>query len=195
MGNAEWYSRAALGGIMVPAAISLGAIGLIIAGLWDFRGGAGFNATWEIAYGTLWVFVAVFLSSVGDSITSAAASIAGPGAAPDAVAAATGAAANGILDAFGLYLLIWAAVTFGFTIGTWFIAKPAFLAFGLTAIAFVLLGFANISEPGSSTADNLTTYGGWLGIIASAIVLYLAFALILNDHLGRQVMPIFPYTG
>jgi succinate-acetate transporter protein len=98
-----------------------------------------------------------------------------------------------VLNGFGAYLFVFAAVTLMFTVGTWFIAKPAFIAFGLTAIAFVLLGFANTSTPGSDTASNMTNYGGYVGIVASIVVLYLAFALILNDHLGRQLLPIFPY--
>jgi succinate-acetate transporter protein len=189
--NAEVFDKNALG-IMTPIAV-VGAIGLIVAGLWDFRAGAGFSATWEILYGALWVFVALFVNNVGDIIAGAAGSTAQAAGAAQPTPAMVGAAAEGVLNAFGAYLFVFAAVTLMFTVGTWFIAKPAFVAFGLTAIAFILLGFANTSTPGSDTASNMTNYGGYVGIAASIVVLYLAFALILNDHLGRQLMPIFPY--
>lgn len=184
--NADAFSGPALPFIF-PVAAGLGSIGLIIAGLWDFRAGNAFAATWEIAYGALWVFVALFVNNIADIIGAAA----GPGATPEAAAAAGGA----ILEAFGAYLFIWAFVTLGFTVGTWFIAKTAFIAFGLTALAFILLGFAYTGDTASSGSQDLVKYAGWVGIIAAAVVLYLAFALILNDHLGRQVLPIFPYGG
>jgi uncharacterized protein len=172
MGNAEWFPLQALG-ITASAAISMGAIGLLIAGLWDFRGNNAFAATWEITYGAFWVFVGVFL---GTGIGARAAQAAGAS----------------IGKAFGAYLFVWAIITLGFTVGTWFIARPAFIAFGLTTVVFLLLGFSNISDPGN-TADTLRQAGGWVGIVVSIVVLYLAFALILNDHIGRQVLPIWPY--
>jgi succinate-acetate transporter protein len=174
MGNAEWYSVSALG-IAVPASLSLGALGLLIAGLWDFRGGNAFAATWEITYGCFWVFVGLFLG------------VFGPG-----VAAAAGPA--GASDAFGAYMFIWAVVTFGFTIGTYFVARPAFIAYALTTVVFLALGFSNVSAPGDMS-DNLRQLAGYAGILAALTVIYLSFALTLNDLLGRQVLPIWPYQG
>jgi succinate-acetate transporter protein len=174
MGNAEWYSLNALG-IVAPACFGLGAFGLIIGGLWDFRGGNMFAATWEITYGAFWVFVGLFLGIFGAQ-----------------VGAAAGAA--GAADAFGSYLFIWAIVTAGFTVGTYYVARPAFIAFALTTLVFLLLGIANISAP-SDMSDSLRQIAGYAGILASATVIYLAFALLLNDLLGRQILPIWPYTG
>jgi succinate-acetate transporter protein len=174
MGNAEWYNVAALG-IAAPASLSLGALGLLIAGLWDFRGGNGFAATWEITYGCFWLFVGLFLGFFGAGVGAAA----GP---------------EGAGDAFGSYLFIWALVTAGFTVGTYFVARPAVIAFGLTTVVFLLLAFSNISGP-SDGADTLRQLGGWVGIVTSVVVLYLAFALALNDLLGRQVLPFWPYQG
>jgi uncharacterized protein len=172
MGNAEWFNLAALA-IAAPASFALGAFGLIIAGLWDFRGGNMFAGTWEVTYGAFWIFVGLFLTTYGAVVAEAA-------------------GAAGAADAFGAYLLIWAVVTAGFTVGTYFVARPAFIAFSLTTLVFLLLGIANISAPGDMS-DNLRQIGGYVGILTSVVVIYLAFALLLNDLIGKQVLPIWPY--
>jgi hypothetical protein len=44
-------------------------------------------------------------------------------------------------------------------------------------------------------SDNLRRLAGYAGILAALTVIYLSFALTLNDLLGRQVLPIWPYQA
>jgi succinate-acetate transporter protein len=172
MANAEWFNFSALI-IVAPASIAFGAVALILAGIWDFRGGNGFAATWETAYGCFWLFLGLQLAIFG----------------PRVVAAAGAAGAN---DALGAYLLIWAVITAGFTAGTYFVARPAFVGFGLLAVIFVILGVSFMSAPGD-TADTLRQIGGWAGIVDALIAFYVAFAIMMNALLARAVVPLWAY--
>jgi succinate-acetate transporter protein len=46
-------------------------------------------------------------------------------------------------------------------VGAWHINLPAFLAFALLALAYVLLGIANLASPGG-LSDAFTRVGGWV---------------------------------
>lgn len=174
MANAEWFKLSALI-IVAPAALGFGAVALILAGMWEFRGGNAFNATWEVAYGCFWLFLGLQLTVF----------------APKVVLAAGATSAS---NAFGAYLLIWAVLTAGFTVGTWFVARPAFIAFALLTVVFLLLGIGNIVTS-VSTADDLRKIAGWIGIVDALVAFYLALGLMLNSLIGRAVLPLglYPY--
>ena len=172
MANAEWFNLGAVA-LVAPAALAFGAVALILASIWDFWGGNSFAATWEAAYGCFWLFLGLYLAIFGPTVVAAA-------------------GAAGAADAFGAYLLVWAVITIGFTAGTYFVARPAFLAFGLLAVIFVILGLSNMAAPGD-TADNLRKVGGWLGIVDALLAFYVAFALMMNTLLGRAVVPLWAY--
>jgi succinate-acetate transporter protein len=87
--------------------------------------------------------------------------------------------------ALGAYLLIWAIVSFGIAIATWFVNRLLFATQTLLAVVFLVLGFANT---GNSTG--LAKFGGYLGIIDAALALYLGIALIVNATASREVVPV-----
>jgi uncharacterized protein len=172
MANAEWFNLGALL-VVAPASFGFGAVGLLLAAMWEFRGGNAFAATWETAFGCFWLFLGLHLAIFGPRIVDAA----GPANAS---------------HAFGAYLLIWAVLTAGFTVGTWFVARPAFIAFALLVVVFLLLGAANIVTS-ADTSDTLRQIGGYLGIVDALIAYYLAFALMLNTLVARPVVPLWAY--
>jgi succinate-acetate transporter protein len=172
MANAEWFDIRALV-IVAPAALGFGAVAMILSGMWDFRAGNGFGATWETSYGCFWLFLGLQLAIFSPKVLAAA-------------------GAAGATHAFGAYLLVWALITAGFTVGTWFVARAAFAAFALLVVVLVCLGVANvISSVG--TTDALREIGGWVGIVDALVGFYLAFALMMNALLGRAVVPIGLY--
>jgi succinate-acetate transporter protein len=172
MANAEWFDVRALV-IVAPAALGFGAVAMILAGMWDFRAGNGFGATWETSYGCFWLFLGLQLAIFSPKVLAAA-------------------GAAGATHAFGAYLLVWALITAGFTAGTWFVARTAFVAFALLVVALVCLGVANVISS-ASTSDALREIGGWIGIVDALVGFYLAFALMMNALLGRALVPIGLY--
>lgn len=174
MANAEWFNLAALL-IVAPASFGFGAVALILAGMWEFRGGNAFNATWEVAYGCFWLFLGLQLTVFSPKLLVAA-------------------GATGASHALGAYLLIWAVLTAGFTVGTWFVARPAFIAFALLTVVFVVLGVGDLVSS-ADTAETLRKIGGWVGVVDALVAIYLAFGLMLNPLFGRSVIPLglYPY--
>jgi hypothetical protein len=172
MANAEWFDLRALI-IVAPAALGFGAVAMILAGMWDFRAGNGFGATWETSYGCFWLFLGLQLAIFSPKVLAAA-------------------GAAGATHAFGAYLLVWALITAGFTAGTWFVARAAFIAFALLVVVLVCVGVANIVSS-NSLSDTLRQIGGWVGIADALVGFYLAFALMMNTLLGRAIAPIGLY--
>ncbi|MEA2250215.1 MAG: uncharacterized protein QOI62_3195 [Solirubrobacteraceae bacterium] len=159
--------------IIAPAAFSFGFVGLILAGMWDYRAGDMFSATWDVAYGCFWLFLGLWLTVFGPKVAEAA-------------------GAAGAAHALGAYLLIWALFTLYMTFGAYYIARPPFLAFLLLFVVFVLSGLANISAPGSDS-DTFRHLAGVVGLVDAAVALYVGFALVLNEMSRRNVLPLWPY--
>ena len=79
-------------------------------------------------------------------------------------------------------MLSWAA---------WYINMPAFLAFVLLALGYLLFGLANLSGS-PETAAALNTIGGWVLIADGLVAWYLSWALAVNPVVGDK-LPLWPY--
>jgi succinate-acetate transporter protein len=77
-------------------------------------------------------------------------------------------------------------------VGAWHINLPAFLAFALLALAYVLLGIANLASPGG-LSDAFTRIGGWVLLADGATAWYLTSGLVLNPTVGRELVPLWPW--
>jgi len=165
--NAELFDPAATG-IIVPVALTVGAIGIGTGGLWNFRAGSLFAGTLGMMYGTLWLSLGLLLLVTAPDLSQAA-----------------GPASFG--DAFGSYLLIWSLVSFGLGLASWWVSRAVFGAQILLAVVLLVLALANMAAPGGV---GMTHLGGVLGLIDAAAVLYISMALIVNDTAGRTVLPL-----
>ena len=87
--------------------------------------------------------------------------------------------------AVGWYLLLWGAFTFAMWIGTFALNRALFLIFLALWITFALLGLAPIT----GNAE-LTTLGGYGGLITAVLAFYLGAADVINETHGRTVLPI-----
>ena len=105
------------------------------------------------------------------------------------ISSVAGALAFG--DAFGSWLLLWCVFTAGLTYAAYYVNMPAFLAFALLTVAYLLLGLANISNPGD-TATLLTKLGGWVLIADGLCAWYLSWGLAVNSVVGDRI-PLFPH--
>jgi succinate-acetate transporter protein len=167
-GNLELYKPTA-GGVIIPAAVSVGALGIGIGGLWNFRAGNLFAGTLGVMYGTLWLSLGLMLQFVGPAVTEAA-----------------GPVSFG--DAFGTYLFLWAIISLGLGVAAFFVAKLVFVAQMLLAATLFVLAFGNMSAPQNETWIHI---GGILGLITAASVIYVSMAMVINDTAGKDVLPIF----
>jgi succinate-acetate transporter protein len=158
-------------GIFVPVALATGGLGMFTGGVAEFRRDNVFGGTFGVIYACFLITTALILQFFSPGIIKTA-----------------GADAFG--DAFGAYLILWAIFTAMLTVGARYINLPAFIAFGLLAVVYVVLGINNIVQPTSTTLGKI---GGWVGLLDSASAWYLASALVLNPTCGREILPLFPY--
>ena len=93
-------------------------------------------------------------------------------------------------DAFGTWLLLWFVFTVMLSWGAWHINMPAFLAFALLAVAYLVLGVANFAW--ADTAATLSKIGGWVLIADGAVALYLSWALAVIPMVGER-LPLWPH--
>ena len=162
----------AAAGIFVPVAFGLGATGLIFGGVFEMRANNVFAGTFSLLYAGFLIATGLILREFSGDITSVA-----------------GALAFG--DAFGAWLLLWCVFTAGLTYAAYYVNMPAFLAFALLAVAYLLLGLANISNPGDMVTF-LSKAGGWVLIADGLAAWYLSWGLAVNSVVGDRI-PLFPH--
>ena len=168
LANAELFNINA--GLFVPVALGTGALGMLVGGLMEFRNGNLFGATFGVGYACFLFTTPMILRWFAPEITL------------DRVAGI-----GGFGDSFGSYLLVWAVFTAFFTYGAYYVNLPAFLAFLLLTIVYVLAGIVNITAPESSFLLNLA---GWIGIADGICAWWVGFGLVLNDMGPKPIIPM-----
>ncbi|MGO9750329.1 MAG: acetate uptake transporter [Solirubrobacteraceae bacterium] len=172
--NAGWLP-ATVTNIVVPAALAYGGLGMLLAGVWEFRRGDQFGGVWTTTFGAFWLSLAVLLALVGPGIVARG----GVDAYQDGVAA---------------YLLTWGFLIVLLAIPARLTAGALFAAFVLAAVVFVLVALSYLSAPGG-LADTLQHVAGYVGLVTGAVGFYAGIALVLNDVTARPVLNLWPYTG
>lgn len=168
LANAELFNVNA--SLFVPVAFGTGALGMLVAGLMEFRGSNLFGATFCVIYACFLFTTPMILRWFGPEISL------------DRVAGV-----GGFGDSFGAYLLVWAVFTAFLTYGAYYVNLPAFLAFLLLTVVYVLAGIVNITSPSGSFLLNLS---GWVAIVDGICAWWVGFGLVLNDMGPRPIIPM-----
>lgn len=139
-----------------------GGIAQIIAGFFEFRKGNTFAVTAFISYGLFWLSLValILMPKFGWAERT-----------PEAY--------------MGWYLFMWGVFTLFMFFGTLRANKVTKFVFGSLTVLFFLLALRDWI--GSSA---IGTIAGWEGIVCGASAIYLAMAEVLNERLGRVVLPI-----
>jgi len=167
--NAGWLAPGAAG-VVVAVAFGLSAVALLTGGVMDFRAGALFGGVWQVLYAGFWLSLGLLLQFYGPQVTAAA-------------------GADAFNDAFGAYVLVWAALTAYLAVGAYYIAKPAFACFALLVVLELVIGFAYLG----GASESLLKVGGYLGIIDALLAWYVSATLVINTTAGRNLLPLWPY--
>ncbi len=164
---------AAASAMFIAVALGIGAGGLLVGGLWEFRRGELFGGTFGVAY-------AGFLLSTGLILKF----FAGP--------IVIGAGVARFNRSFAVWLILWAIFTVILAIGAWHINVAAFMPFSLAVGVLVLLAIALLGGA-AGWAGGLTKVGGWVAIADGAAAGYLGTAILLNSTIGKDLLPLRPY--
>src|SRR3954471_2834714 len=136
--NAGWVDGAA--GAFLAGAVRTGALGMLVGGLWEFRGGNLFGATFGVGYACFLFTTPMILRWFAPEVSDA----------------------GQFGDSFGAYLLMWAVFTAFMTFGAYYVNLPAFLAFLLLVVVYLLAGIVNVAGPEGTTLLRIT---GWVGVL------------------------------
>lgn len=158
--------------IFIATCFGIGAVGLLIGGLWEFRGGELFGGTFGVGYAGFLFSTALILKFFAPAIITAAGPLA-------------------FDHAFAAWLIMWALFTGVFAIGARSISLAAFAPFSLAFVVLVVLAVANLGGTAGWT-DTVSKIGGWVALLDGFAAGYLASALLLNVTLGKELLPMWP---
>jgi succinate-acetate transporter protein len=158
--------------IFLATCFGIGAVGLLVGGLWEYRGGELFGGTFGVGYAGFLFSTALILKF-----------FAGP------MIAAAGVA--NFDHAFAAWLILWALFTAVFAIAATSISWTAVAPFTLAFIVLIVLAIANLGGTASWTT-NVAKIGGWFALLDSFAAGYLGAAIILNVSMGKNLLPLFP---
>ena len=152
-----------LNSMIMGMGLFFGGMQQVIAGIMEWKKGNIFAMSAFTSYGFFWIsLVALWILPL--SITGVVK--------PDATS-------------MGCYLGLWGLFTLAFFIGTLNGNTIGKLIFGSLVILFALLSIASFT--GSTT---IHTIAGYEGILCGFFAFYEAAAIIINEKLGKEIMPL-----
>ena len=142
--------------------IFYGGFAQVIAGIMEFKKGNTFGTTAFTSYGLFWLSLVglLVLPQMGIGEATSAFSL-------------------------GLYLTMWGIFTAFMFVGTLKANRALQFVFSSLVILFALLAIRDFS--GSALIGKIA---GFEGIICGASAIYLAMAEVINEQMGRTVLPI-----
>lgn len=150
------------GTMVLAMAVFFGGLAQVLVALMAYRNGNTFGVTAFGGYGFLWITLG-FLTIGADH----------------------GWAGENSGRAMGYYLAIWAVFSFGLMIASMVAPRVLTGVLALTVVLLALLSVGNWVD--SSTVMKI---GGWEGVLTGTAAVYLAFAFIINEAFGRDVLPV-----
>ncbi len=151
-----------LNSMIMGMGIFFGGIQQVIAGIMEWKKGNGFGMAAFMSYGFFWLtLVALWVMPAMGLATK-----------PDGAS-------------MGCYLGIWGLFTLAFFIGTLNGNTIGKLIFGSLVILFGLLSAASFTG-----SEQIHTIAGYEGILCGFFAFYEAAALVINQKLGKQVLPL-----
>lgn len=147
---------------IVAMGIFYGGLAQIIAGIIEFRNGNTFGATAFTSYGFFWLtLVGIWYLPISPTI----------------------APTDGTF--LGIFLALWGVFTLFLFFGTFNTNRCLQFIFASLTVLFMLLAIAHIT---SNPA--ILRIAGYEGILCGISAIYLAMAEIVNEQLGKNVLPI-----
>ncbi len=151
-----------LGSMILAMGAFYGGIAQIIAGIMEWKKGNTFGTTAFTSYGLFWLSFVGLLTFPKMGICEAASS-------------------TGIVA----YLIMWGIFTAVMFVGTLPTNRALQFVFASLAILFFLLAAGDITHNAA-----LKTFTGWEGVVCGASAIYTALAQVLNESLGKTVLPL-----
>jgi uncharacterized protein len=152
--------------VVLGLALAYGGVVQLLAGMWEFRNGNTFGAVAFSSYGAFWISFWALNVFYAKQIGGNAG------------------------HAIGVYLWAWAIFTAYMTVAALRVNVAVLMVFVLLTITFILLAIGAVGPH-----ENVTHWGGYLGLATAAVAWYTSFAVVTNSTFGRTVLPVMPLSG
>lgn len=145
--------------VTLSMGVFVGGLAQVMAGIMEFRNGNTFGTVAFTLYGMFWLSLVTI----------------------DIGALGYASAGDGTL---GAYLLLWGILTLFLFVGTLKGRRSLMVVFATLTVTFLLLSAGHLSG-----VDALLTAGGVVGLICGLAAMYTAFAEVLAEQHGRELLP------
>ncbi|WJY15632.1 acetate uptake transporter [Pectobacteriaceae bacterium CE90] len=151
-----------LSAIILSTGIFYGGIAQILAGMLEYKKGNTFGVTAFTSYGAFWLTLVaiIMLPKMGLAEASDA-------------------------KFLGVFLGLWGVFTLFMFFGTLCANRALQFVFASLTLLFALLAIGNFTGN-----HGLIVFAGYEGIICGASAIYLAMAEVVNEQMGRTILPI-----
>ena len=149
--------------VVLGLALAYGGVAQLLAGMWEFRTGNTFGAVAFTSFGAFWISFWALQVFYAKDIT------------------------GNVGHAVGLYLWAWAIFTAYMTVAALRVNVAVLTVFVLLTITFVLLAIGAVGAH-----ENVTHWGGYLGLATAVAAWYASFAAVVNSTFGKVVLPVVP---
>jgi uncharacterized protein len=154
--------------LYLPLALFYGGLAQLIAGLFEFRNQNTFGLTGFVSYGAFWIALATL------NIFARQFEI-GP---------------SRLAEAQGWFFLGWAIFTAIMLVASFGLNVGLIATFTLLLATFVLLTIGDLLGGPEEAGAIWINLGGYVGILTAIAAWYVAAADVINDTLGRTVLPV-----
>lgn len=148
--------------VVFPLAAFYGGLAQFVAGLWEFRNNNTFGATAFTSYGAFWLTFWALETFYANRIPE-----------------------DQLPLYVGWFLIAWAVFTTYMWIGSFKVSVAVNIVFLLLTLTFLLLGIGDVLGN-----DAIVRIGGYLGLVTALAAWYASAAGVLNDTVGRKVLPV-----
>jgi len=156
-----------LGAAVLAMGIFFGGLAQVIVGFLEWKKGNTFGATTFVSFGFFWIVLVAMM-----------------------ILPKLGLAAADTGEGKGLFLGLWGFFTLYMTIGTINTNRALQFTFASLAVTFFLLAIGD-----AFAIADVVKLGGFIGLLPGAAAIYMAMGQVLNEALGRTVVPMFPCNG
>ena len=148
--------------VILAMGIFYGGIAQVIAGVMEWKKGNTFGTAAFTSYGFFWLSLVGIILMPKFSMGDA-----------------------GSANSMAVYLALWGLLTFALFIGTLKMNRATQVIFGTLTILFFMLAIADLTGNG-----NIKVIAGYEGLFCGLSAIYSAFAQIINEVYGKEVLPV-----
>lgn len=154
--------------LYLPLALFYGGLAQLLAGLFEFRTGNTFAFTGFVSYGAFWISLAVL----------------------NIFARQLNIAPERLAEAQGWFFLGWTIFTAIMLVAAFGLNAGLITTFVLLLATFILLTIGDLQGGPEGPGAIWVRLGGYVGIATAIVAWYVAAADVINDTLGRTVLPV-----